>query len=127
MATLGQGNQGVVELTFKASEVMSNLGVAVKLDTSAPGRVSLAADGERAIGILTSTASAAEQAVSVQVAGTVIVKAFTSFAIGAHLNSGDATGKLATKGATEHAICVALEAATATDNEVLALIQPYYV
>lgn len=127
MATLGQGDQGVVELTFKASEVMANLYVAVKLDTSNQGHVSLAADGERAIGILKSTADAAEVAVRVQVAGTTLVKAYTTFAIGAHLNSGDTTGKLATKGSTEHAIAVALEAATALDNEVLALIQPYYV
>jgi len=123
---LDEGNQGALDLTFKADAAFATMYVAVKLDTSNEGQVSLADNGEQAIGILQSTAAAAGDPVQVRVAGTTVVKANAAFAIGAVLNSAAATGKVDDSGSTEYSIAVALEAATAQDDEVKALIRESY-
>ena len=122
----GQGGQGTCDLTFIADAVFANKFVAVKLDTSNEKQVSLAGDGEEAIGVLQDAVAASGDSARVRVAGTTLVKANASFAIGAHLNSGAADGKVDDAGSTEHSIAVAIEAATAQDDEVMALIQPIY-
>lgn len=128
-ARLGWGDPQGLDLTFRASEVMATAFIAVKLvtTTGAEGTVAIAGDGEEAIGILQNTAAAVGDAVQVRVSGTTKVSANGAFSIGDLLNSGAADGQLDTKGSTEHAICKALEEATAANDLVLALIRPIYV
>jgi len=125
--TLGFGSISAFDATFIAAEVMANKYVAVKLNTVA-GEVALAGDGEMAVGILQDTAAAVGDSVRVRMpGGTTLVKANGAFAINDLLNSAAATGFVDTKGATEHAIALALEAATAQNDEVLALVRHVYV
>lgn len=128
-ARLGWGDPQGVDLTFIASEVMSTAFIAVKLVTTsgAEGQIAIAGDGEEAIGILQETAGTIGDAVRVRVSGTTKVSANGAFSIGDLLNSAASDGQLDTKGSTEHAICKALEEATAANDLVLALIRPVYV
>lgn len=126
MSTLGFTAPEAITISMQAAAVMSNAGVAVKL-SSTMGYIELAGDGEQAIGILLQPALAIGDSVPVVVFGRCKVKANGAFAIGDLLNSADTTGKVDTKGSTEHAIAVALEAATAQDDLVLAFVKHVYV
>lgn len=123
---LGWGSPEGVDLSFKASEAMTNAFIAVKLDTSNPGCISIAGDGESAIGIL-QVALAVGEAGAVRISDTSKVKANGAFSIGDLLNSAASTGLVDTKGSTEHAIAIALEAATAQNDLCLALVRQVYV
>lgn len=94
--------------------------IAVKLATN-DGEVTIAGDGETAIGILQSTGLKGEQ-VRVMLLGISPVKANDAFAKGDLLNSGAATGKVDTAATTEQAVAIALRAATAQDDEVPAVV-----
>lgn len=124
---LGWGSPQGVDITMRASEVMATPYIAVKLDTTQAGYVSIAGDGESALGILQNTAAAIGDAVSVRISGTSKVSANDAFSIGDLLNSGASDGQLDTKGSTEHAIAIALEAATAANDLVLAVVRQVYV
>lgn len=126
MASLGWGSPQGVDLSFRATAVMATPYIAVKLSTTA-GYVEPAGDGEQAVGILQSAAAAVGDAVQVRISGTSKVYANGAFSIGDLLNSADTTGYVDTKGATEHAIAYALEAATAQGDKVLAIIKHVYV
>jgi hypothetical protein len=126
--TEGQGTPiGARDVSFKASEVMATRYVAVMLTSGTPGYVSLATDGAEAIGILQTKAAAIGDAVTVRVQGKTLCKMNTTCSVGDHLNSAASTGLLAIKGSTEYFIAIALEAATAQNDEILAEIVHAYV
>lgn len=124
--TLGYTSPEAITISMQASAVMATAGIAVKLSSTA-GYVEIAGDGEQAIGILVTPALAIGDAVPICVFGRCKVKANGAFSIGDLLNSAASTGFVDTKGSTEHAIAVALEAATAQDDLVLALVKHVYV
>lgn len=127
MAELGWGDQGAVDITFSAAAAMATKYVAVMLN-STPGQVAVATDGSAAmIGILQETAAAAGDAVRVRVHGTSLVHANGAFSIGDPIQSVDTTGYVDTAGAGEHAIGIALEAATAAADEVLVFVHKFSV
>lgn len=86
-------NQKVCSVSLPASGAFTDADLykAVKVDSN--GRVALAAAGERAIGILYSTATALGQAVEVAISGIMKVKVAASVTLGAALAS-DANGLL---------------------------------
>lgn len=108
-----------VDITFRASEVMATAYVAVMLDTSNEGYVSLATDGATAIGVLQNTAAAVGDQVVVRVAGQTYVTANNTFSIGDFVNSGAATGLVDNVGDKEYATGIALTAATAANDLVV--------
>jgi hypothetical protein len=115
----------VLDLTFKASEVMAYRYVAVMLGTN-DDEVSLCTDGSDPIGILQDTAAAVGDSVRVRVFGVSLIKAGTTISKGDKCNSGYATGRLAVAGANEGAIAKALRAATADGDEIPAIIGHFW-
>ena len=114
--------------TYRAAAVMATIGIAVKLTTTAgyEGYVSIAGDGERAIGILETAAVAVGDEVRVCVHGFTMAVANHDFAINDLLNSGASTGKLDTAATTEQAIAVAEQAATAQNDKVAVFVHSQY-
>lgn len=107
----------VLDKTFKAKVAMANKYVAVKL-TSTEGEVDLATTTNKAIGILQSVGVAGES-VRVRLFGESFLKANAAFSIGDYLTGIAATGKLDTAvDGTDYPIAIAIEAATAQDDEV---------
>jgi len=115
----------VMDKTFKAEAVMSTRYIAVKQGTS-DDQVNIAGDGEAAIGILQDTAAAIGDAVRVRMLGISLVKANTTIAKDAYINSAASTGKVAVSAAGERAVGIAMRAATAQDDEIPAFITPFY-
>lgn len=111
--------------TFKAEAAMTTNHIAVKTGTN-EGEVNIAGDGEKAIGILQTTAATAGDLVSVMLLGISVVKANDAYSVGDLLNSGAATGKVDTSANAEHGIAIALEAATAQDDEMTAFVCPQF-
>lgn len=108
-----------VDLTFRVSEVMATAYVAVMLDTSNEGYISLATDGATAIGVIQETAAAIGDQVTVRVQGQTYVKANSTFSIGDFVNSGASTGLVDNVGDKEYALGIALTAATAQNDLVV--------
>ena len=109
-------------LSFKASEVMANAYVAVKLHTT-EGEVALSTTTDKPFGILQNTAAAIGDVVSVLVLGNSYVLANAAFSIGDYLTGIAATGKLDTAvDGTDYPIAIALQAATAANNKVRAFV-----
>lgn len=125
VATLPVESGTKLDITYKAEAAMTNRYVAVKLGT-ADDEVNLAGDGEEAIGILQNTAAAAGDSVRVRLFGLSWVKANAAITKGEKINPAAATGFLDTAGTDEHCIGIALEAATAQNDEVTAFICPIW-
>lgn len=129
--TRTMGGDGSMEekilTTFKASAVMATVGIEVKLDTSNVGYVSICGDGEEGIGILETAAAAIGDQVAVCMLGRTICKANGAFTVGDKLNSAAATGKVDTAGAGEFAIGIALQTATAQDDEMEIFVNKHLV
>jgi hypothetical protein len=99
--------------------------IAVKIGTSAE-QVNIAGDSEAAIGILLTTAPAIGDSVEVGMLGIYPVKANAAFAKDAMINSVAATGKVGTAAATERVLGIAMEAATAQNDEVACFVAPFW-
>jgi len=116
----------ILTKTFKAEAVMATKYIAVKLGTSAE-QVNIAGDGESAIGVLLNTAAAVGDPVNVGMLGIFPVKANGGFSKNDMLNSAASTGKVDTvSGADERCLGVAMEAATAQDDEVACFVCSIY-
>ena len=115
----------ILTKTYKAEVAMTTKYIAVKLGTD-DDEVNIAGDGESAIGVTLSTAPTAGDSVSVCLLGICAIKAHGAFSKGDILNSGASTGKVDTAGTTELGTGIALEAATAQDDEVSCLVCPVY-
>jgi hypothetical protein len=112
-------------LTFRASEAIPTARVAVMLDTSNEGCVSLCTTNHAAlIGIALNTAAAAGDEVRVAVTGHSVVYAYANAAlsIGDAVTSVDTTGYVDTATATKTILGLALTAATAKGDLVAVLV-----
>lgn len=107
--------------TFKSASAMATKYVAVYL--SSADTVTLANSGNKPIGILQSVAAATGEQVRVRVFGESYVKANGAFSVGDYLSAAAATGFVDTASdGTDYPIAIALEAATATNDEVKAMV-----
>jgi hypothetical protein len=106
--------------TFKAGAAITK-GIAIMADTSTgEGYVKPATDGvATVIGIAAEAQSTTGGFVKVDLIGPVVIAvANGALSYGDAVNSAAATGKIDTAGAAERAIGIALEAATAQDDEI---------
>jgi len=114
----------VLDLTYKAEEVMATRYVAVMLGTGDDGVLLATAEVATSIGILQDTAAAIGDSVRVRVLGVSLVKANTTISKGDKINSAAATGKVAIATANHKYLGEALRAALAQNDEIPALINP---
>ncbi len=111
----------VFDMTFKAAAAMATKYVAVYL--SAADTVAVATSGTRQIGILQTTAAAAGEQVRVRLLGESYVKANGAFDLNDRLTGIATTGFVDTAvDGTDYPIAIALEAATAQNDEVKAFV-----
>ncbi len=94
----------------------------VKLDSSNANKVVAAGAGEEAIGILQNAPIADDHAEVVVAGGSKLIVADATFAIDAMIKS-DAAGKGTVAAATDYAICRAMSAGTAADDEIEVIIE----
>jgi hypothetical protein len=108
--------------TFKASAALATKYIAVDVDSD--GKIAACADGAAGIGILLNSAAAANDQVEVLMLGICPVKANTTITAGDVLASAASTGKVAAAASGDRTIGLALETATAQNDEITAFICP---
>lgn len=105
--------------TFRGAGALTAF-TAVKMTTAVSGEetVTVAGDGDLAIGILQEDVVAAGDSANVCVAGESFALANAAITVGVLVQSVASTGKIGAAAATEYVFGYALEAADAQDNKI---------
>ena len=103
--------------TFEASAALATKFILV--DINSDEQIAACADGAAGIGVLLDVATAQGDMVRVCMLGICPIKANAAFDAGVLLASAAATGKAATAASGDYALGIALDKATAQDDEVM--------
>lgn len=115
-------NMAVVQ-TLEASAALATKFIAVALNSDE--QVAACADAAAGIGILLDVATAQGDMVRVCMVGICPIKANAAITAGTIIGSGASTGKLATNVTSgDYTLGIALDTATAQDDEITAFICP---